>query len=344
MRGPRSLSIAFAACSLFQGAFSLHAQAAPPAAAAAAPVDVGAAPRVASAATSRAPQPGASSAPSAQPAAAAGKADARPALGPEEYTRLLQLALRDLVGSEPGAIQDALSRLKELRGRAAADAIVTRLKQGLPPQLTESALDVLSGLDQPIAGPVLAELTLHRRWQIRAKASAALGALRLRSSVSVLLYALDDPSPEVRSAAARALGLAGDPRAIPALTAALQRGVDGALEGLAQLATHKQVELILARAKTDLRGSEPALWLLLARENVAPVTKLKVIQFVAAHDSEQEAEQVLALWRDKLKSAGDLRLMAALSHTTQPAGEAKAALAPGAQAAVTPSAQAGAKP
>lgn len=339
MRGTRTLSIALAACSLIQVSSLTGAHAAPPSAAAGDPA------RVLAATTTQA-RPAAVNTSTAL-RAAADKSDTAAPFGPEEHARLLQVALQGLRSSEASTIQDSLLQLKELRGRAAADAISARLKQGLPPQLTESALEVLSGLDQPIAVPILAELTQHRRWQIREKAVAALGGLRVRSSVSVLLYALDDPSPEVRASAARALGLAGDPRAIPSLISAIARGVDGALEGLAQLAGTKQVEAILARASADLKASEPALWVLLSRANVPPVTKHKVIQFVQNHDSSDEAEQVLAAWRERLKSAGDLRLLALLSHpATAPAAQPekpKAALTPG-LAAQTRVAVSGGKP
>jgi hypothetical protein len=255
---------------------------------------------------------------------------AEPAMGPDEHARRLQSALHRLRGSDPVAIQEALSSLQELQGRAAAEAIVARVQAGLPPQLAERALEVLSGLSQPLAAPVLSELTQHRRWQIRAQAVRALGVLRVRSSVSVLLYALDDPSPEVRSAAARALGMAGDPRALRALDAALAKNVDGALEGLAGLVPSKQLDVILARAKTNLNASEPALWVLLTRANLPVVSKLKVMNFVIAHDSEQEADQVLALWKSKLKESGDVRLLTALVES-----EKRAAGAPAAKAVVS---------
>jgi HEAT repeat protein len=324
MRSTRTLSIALTACSLVHGWLGARAQAAPPAAQSGSHSVLSDAPRVAAATSAPTPAPLSGAPAPGGSAASAGQTGGDSTLGPEEHARRLKTALQGLNKADPVAIQEALLMLKELRGRAAADGIVARLKLGLPPQLTESALEVLRGLEQPIAVPVLAELTLHRRWQIREKAVAALGPLRVRSSVAVLLYALDDPSPEVRSAAARALGQAGDPRAIPALTSALERGVDGALEGLAQLSSNKQVETILARAKTDLTRTEPALWVLLARPNLSPVTKLKVIQFVKSHAAEAEAAQVLSLWTDKLRDAGDLRLAAALAQAPKAAPKANA--------------------
>jgi HEAT repeat protein len=296
MRAQRSFGLALTVCSLLSGSLATSVQAAPTTPDAATKTE--------------ATKPAAARVTATRAAAVTPREGA---LGPEEHARRLQAALAGLKSSEPEEIQRALLSLRELSGRAAAEGIVARLRLGLPPQLTELSLDVVATLNQPLAAPVLSELTLHRRWQIRAKALAALAALRVRSSVSVLLYALDDPSAEVRSAAARGLGMIGDPRATPALNAALARGVDGALEGLAALATSKQVPAILERAKAGLSANEPALSILITRTNLPVVTKLKVINFVQAHDAESEAEHVLALWRDKLKLQGDLRLLAALA-------------------------------
>jgi HEAT repeat protein len=315
MRVTRSFSNVISACSLLSALMSAHVSAEP----------------VAAPGPSLAMVPSGARAPaspagvSATGARAKAAAASEPVMGPEEHARRLKHALAGLRTSDPVAIADALTSLKELEGRAAAEAIAARVTEGLPPQLTERALEVLAHSQQPVAAPALSELTLHRRWQIRAQAVAALGALRVRSTVSVLLYALDDPSPEVRSAAARALGMAGDPRAIRALEGALARGVDGALEGLAQLVPSKQIDAILARAKVDLVGCEPALWHLLTRTNLPVVTKLKVLSFVQAHDSEQEAAQVMAGWQSKLKERGDARLLAAAAKPA-PASKAVAAV------------------
>jgi hypothetical protein len=261
-----------------------------------------------------------------QPASqTAGASQARAAvLGPEEYARRLREASKLLGGSEPASLTEAIASLKEIGGRAAAEAIVARLQAGLPPQLAELALDALAELDQPLATPVLSELTLHRRWQIRQRAVAALGALRVRSTVSVLLFALDDPSEQVRSEAARALGNVGDPRALPALTAALERDVEGALVAIAQVGSSKHVELLLTRAKANLTASEPALWAWLTRSNLPAVSKIKVIQSLDAWNTE-EAHNVLAHWQANLhRGEGDARLLTAFRRYSTPAATAAA--------------------
>jgi HEAT repeat protein len=246
-------------------------------------------------------------------------------VSPEEHARLLREALQSLETPDPLAIESALTSLRELRGRAAAEGIMARLRAGLPPQLAELAIEVLGNLEQPLAAPVLSELTLHRRWQVRAQAVAALGALRVRSTESVLLFALDDPSPEVRAAAADALGLVGGPRSLPALTTALERGVNGALVALARIGSQKQVDLVLTRAQADLRGSEPALWALLTRPSLSAANKTKLIKLVQEQNSD-ESRQVLARWQAQLREAGDFRLLGALEAHTPAAPHPKSSV------------------
>jgi HEAT repeat protein len=224
----------------------------------------------------------------------------------------LREAVAQLQGADAAAVEQALAKLRELEGREAAEAVMARVQKGLPPQLAELAVETLGALQQPITTPVLVELTLHRRRQIREKAVAALGTLRVRSAVSVLLYALDDPSPEVRSAAARSLGLVGDARALKALTAAVEHGVDGALLAVAQLGTAKHVALILKHAKADVKASEPALHTLLSRTNLHQTSKLQVVEAIRSLAT-PEAEAVLNQWRSSFGKGTDPRLLEALA-------------------------------
>lgn len=252
--------------------------------------------------------------PGARPAAAASGAavgSQTEKIGPAEHKRLLKEAIAQLQASDSVQIQQAIAALRDLEGREAALAIMARVRKGLPPQLTELAVEVLGGLNQPSVTPVLVELTLHRRWQIRERAVVALGALKMRTAVSTLLYALDDPSAEVRSAAALALGRLGDPRALPALAAALEHGVDGAMLALAQLGNARHVELILKFATKDVRASEASLRTLLTRPNLHISAKLEIVQTIRGLAG-PDAEAVIASWRGALGKGADPRLLAAL--------------------------------
>ncbi|MFT3922062.1 MAG: HEAT repeat domain-containing protein [Myxococcales bacterium] len=259
-----------------------------------------------------------------QASAAPPNAPKTPVIGPEEHARGLKEAQAKLQGSDLVAIQESLVTFGELGGRAAAEAVVARVRGGLPPQLAEQAIELLGALNQPVATPVLMELTQHRRWQIRQKAVAALGELRVRSTVSALLFALDDPSPEVRSQAAEALGNVGDPRALAALTTALERGVDGALTAIAKVGTSKQLDFLLTRAKGDVKATEPALWAWLQRSNVPAATKVKIIRGLDALNTE-DALRALAGWQERLRAGeGDARLLAAFPKKAEAKAQATA--------------------
>jgi HEAT repeat protein len=231
---------------------------------------------------------------------------------PEERKLLLKDAIAQLQSADPALLSQAIANLRGLAGRDAALALMERLRKGLPPQLAEIAVEALGSMNQPSVTPVLVELTLHRRWQIREKAVVALGALKMRTAVSALLYALDDPSPEVRSAAASVLGRLGDPRALPALASAMEHGVNGAMLALAQLGNARHAELILKFATRDLQASEPALRTLLTRPNLHISSKLAVVNTVRSLQ-QPEAQALIASWRSALGKGIDPQLLAALS-------------------------------
>lgn len=194
----------------------------------------------------------------------------------------LKKAKQDLDSDDINAVQYGLTSLAELGGREAADAIVARLRRGLPPQLSEAAISSLAALKQPQSIPTLLELTLHRRFQVREQALDALSALKAKSAQSAVLYALDDPSPEVRRAAVRALGEIGDARALPALATAQERGVEGAELALGKLGGAKEADLLLGLATHgDLKRVEAGLLAMLQRVNVPAQLKRKIVSTLA---------------------------------------------------------------
>ena len=214
-------------------------------------------------------------------------------------------------GDEP-AIRQALHSLGELGGDAAAHAVVARLRRGLPPQLIEAAIDTLVLLNRPSLAPPLLELTQHRRIQIRIKAMQALAALKMKSAQSALLYALDDPSSEVRTAAVEALSAVGNSRALPALYTAAERDVPGAWRAIGSIATPADVKGLVARSqKVELLQIRPALDALLARTDLPVDAKLRMIQHVASLGS-PGARACLVEWLAANKTDGHPRVRKAL--------------------------------
>lgn len=194
----------------------------------------------------------------------------------------LRTAAAKLQGDE-ASIRQGFATLAELGGDAAAEAVVARLRRGLPPQLIEAAIDDLVLLNRAVVGAALLELTQHRRIQIRIKAMQALGALRQRSAQAALLYALDDPSSEVRSAAVAALAVVGNARALPALLTAADRDVPGAWHAIGSLAGAREVKTVLQRAQpADLMLIRPALDAMLSRKDLPLEARVRLVQQVAA--------------------------------------------------------------
>jgi hypothetical protein len=205
-----------------------------------------------------------------------------PAVSGKVRDEQLRTATAKLQGDE-ASIRQGFSTLSELGGDAAAEAVVARLRRGLPPQLIEAAIDDLVLLNRPVVGAALLELTQHRRIQIRIKAMQALGALRQRSAQAPLLYALDDPSSEVRSAAVGALAAVGNARALPALLTAAERDVPGAWQAIGSLASANDVKTVLKHAQDgDVMPIRPALDAMLSRKDLPLEARVRVVQQVAS--------------------------------------------------------------
>ena len=209
---------------------------------------------------------------------------------------------------DEAAIRQAFNTLGELGTDAAAQAVVARLRRGLPPQLIEAAIDTLVLLNRPSLAPPLLELTQHRRIQIRIKAMQALSALRMKSAEAALLYALDDPSADVRVAAVEALATVGGARALPALYTAAERDVPGAWRAVGNIASPSDLKSLLARAEqSDVSRIRPALDVLLARENLPIDAKVRLVQSITGLGS-PSARACLLEWLAAYKTDGHPRL------------------------------------
>lgn len=241
-------------------------------------------------------------------------------------------AKQKLESSDPEAIQQALEVLGELGGETAATVVGARLREGLPPLLIEQAIDALVLINRPSVGPVLLELTLHRRATVRQRAVTAIGALKIRSAQSALLYCLDDPSLDVRSAAVVALGAIGDQRAISALLSAADHGADKALESIGRIARGQNLPMILERARgADVALVRPALQVMMERANYPLGGKLEIVKALAKLAS-PSARALLVEWLEMWKTTGHpqlrTRLFDAIKQVDQATATVPATVAP----------------
>jgi HEAT repeat protein len=156
--------------------------------------------------------------------------------------------------------------------------IVERIRQGLPPDLLDTAILTLMALGQSHAAPVLFELTSHRRPEIRVSAIGAIAALQPKGAEAVLRKSLSDTEPSVRSAAATALGEIKATDSVELLFQALDHGNLEASTAIGKLLKADQTDRLAGYlGKIPFRSLSPALAEILKRKDVPERAKLAII-------------------------------------------------------------------
>lgn len=113
-----------------------------------------------------------------------------------------------------------LREVKELRGKAAVDALVKVLGDTEAP-VRQAAAEALGQQGDPAAGAALVKVLEDPVTSVRVAAATALGLLKVRDAVPALCLRLSDPSPEAAIAAASAVGEIADPAALDSLVRVL---------------------------------------------------------------------------------------------------------------------------
>ncbi|UJR79023.1 Hypothetical protein I5071_10560 [Sandaracinus amylolyticus] len=157
----------------------------------------------------------------------------------------LDQATQMLRSSDHDEVQTAIQSIGLLGSPRGVEPLAARIRDGLAPDLLESAIDTLTVLGRAEAGPVLFELVTHRRPEVRLRAVQAIAATRPRGADRALVSALSDSSAEVRSAAATALGDLGAASAAESLFLALDRGVPEAGPALGKVVRAEHVGRVL---------------------------------------------------------------------------------------------------
>ncbi|MCG8554693.1 MAG: HEAT repeat domain-containing protein [Proteobacteria bacterium] len=183
-----------------------------------------------------------------------------------------------LHASDPETVQAGIETLGVMGSRAAVAPLSARIRDGLPASLLAIAVDTLMVLGRPQAGPVLFELTRHRRPEIREKALVAIGTCRPRGAAEKVARALTDPDGAVRAAAAQTLAELGARDSIEALFLAFDRGVVGSETALGKLLGPGEVRRLLGYlGKAPLNLVGPAVMKLLERQDMPQAKKLEII-------------------------------------------------------------------
>ena len=109
-----------------------------------------------------------------------------------------------------------------MAGDRAVEPLLARL-DNRDPRVVAAAVDLLGLSGSPQALPILFPLIHHDVEQVREVSLHALAELGGREISRPAMPALKDPSPAVRAAAARAVGVGGDPAATTVLVRRLEQ-------------------------------------------------------------------------------------------------------------------------
>jgi len=160
----------------------------------------------------------------------------------------------------------------------AVEPLAKRMRQGLPPDLLETAIYTMMALGQKEAGPMLFALTHHRRPQIRKAAIEALAAIQPDGAEGVLTASLSDKDKDVRAAAARALGDIGASGAIEVLFHALDKGNNDAGSAIGRVVKASDVDRLLSYlGRIPLHTLGGAIAEVLKRKDIKTNVKLKTV-------------------------------------------------------------------
>lgn len=161
-----------------------------------------------------------------------------------------------LDGNEPRRRAAALTALKDLGATEHADRVESLLKDENTGVLV-NALRYLEALAPKKAGAGAIALIDSPHEEVRRRSLEVIGNLKTREAVPILLKRLSDKKPD-RDQVAKALGLLGDPEAIPVLTALMGEGTRGergeAITALSRLGSASSAEKIMVHLKDESDG------------------------------------------------------------------------------------------
>jgi hypothetical protein len=158
-------------------------------------------------------------------------------------------AVKRLKSGDLGQIKSALDdvRVSARGGAGAVPAIADLLKQGLPPAVTQSAIETLGETGSDGASEVLGWYTHHRNLDIRRAAVTAIGKTRGPVAVKTLRASLSDPDDKIRGVSATALGDLKAKEAVGDLFVALDHKVEEAAASIGLLCEPADCERFAAK-------------------------------------------------------------------------------------------------
>jgi HEAT repeat protein len=220
-----------------------------------------------------------------------------------------------LSSASPDEVRFALETAPSLRSKQATPLVIERVRAGLKPDLLVVAVDTLAALDDPRGAELLAQLTRHRRANVRARAALALSSLKTELSEPTLVRALSDSDEDVRDAAADGLALMGARRSLPTLFQAFERGVTKAGSAIGQLAEPATLPRVTSYfGRVSFVGLAPLLDALFTRRNLGDELKLELVRNIAKQNN-ADARGYLEGLNEKLPSDASAQLRRTITET-----------------------------
>jgi hypothetical protein len=184
-----------------------------------------------------------------------------------------------LLGSgDHDQIETGIQSLGLLGSPDAVPPLIERIRAGLAPDLLDTAIVTLMALGQQSAAPVLFDLAVHRRPEVRLRSIEAIVSLAPKGAEEVLRTALSDQNPQVRSAAALGLGEIKAVGSVELLFKALDHGNFEASASIGKLVRGDQIPRMLDYlGKTPLQSLGPALGEVLQRKDIGDRDKLAIV-------------------------------------------------------------------
>jgi HEAT repeat protein len=150
-----------------------------------------------------------------------------------------ELSLREsreaLQATDPERVSDGLESIANYPTAESVQAVIDVLHRGATDNITDKAIETLGLLGRPEAIEELSNLLHHRRAAARVEAVEALAKIQDPRVRGLIESGLHDSQPEVRSAAAVALGQINARQSVALLFRAFERGVPEAAEAIGRL-------------------------------------------------------------------------------------------------------------
>ena len=161
--------------------------------------------------------------------------------GPQPTVRDVDEIAARLSSQDADVVREAIDLLSVIDHPSVIPPLEALLRSGRSDEVTDRALQALTGLGHASSIDVLVEFTHHRRARARRLAYQGLAAIEDRRVPALLEQGLRDSDRGIRAAAARALGDIGASGSVDTLFVAFDRGVVEAAIAIGKLGNRASV-------------------------------------------------------------------------------------------------------